>query len=341
MFSFNYIWVFILLPLPFILRRFSKPYQEERPAIQTPFFNELVELSGQEPGSGSMIRQQSLLRQIITAFGWVLLVAALARPQWIEQPIIKEVPTRDLLLGIDLSGSMQTEDFTSKNGKKINRLAAVKEVLDDFLKRRKGDRAGLIFFGSAPFIQAPFTEDLELCRELLKEAQVGMAGPKTAFGDTIGLAINMFKESTVKDKLLIVLTDGNDTSSKVEPVKAAQIAHDNSIVIYSVAVGDPQTAGEKKLDEKTLKNVAHTTGGHYFWAGDRRNLEKIYEKIDALSTHEIETMSYRPKRDLYYWPLGMVVLLSLLTNLFRVGRMMNIKHRTSNAQHRTKRESNE
>ncbi|MCK5915058.1 MAG: VWA domain-containing protein, partial [Deltaproteobacteria bacterium] len=286
MFSFAYIWVFLLLPLPFILRWFSKPYQEERPAIQAPFFDELVELSGQKPGSGSIVPKQPWLRQLITTFCWILLVAALARPQWIEPPIVKEIPTRDLLLGIDLSGSMQTEDFTSKNGKKINRLAAVKEVLDDFLKRRKGDRAGLIFFGSAPFVQAPFTEDLELCRELLKEAQVGMAGPKTAFGDTIGLAINMFKESTVKDKLLIVLTDGNDTHSKVEPVKAAQIAHDNNIVIYSVAVGDPEAAGEEKLDEKTLKNVAHTTDGHYFWAGDRKELEIIYEKIDALSTHE-------------------------------------------------------
>ncbi len=147
-----------------------------------------------------------------------------------EQAIVKEIPTRDLLLGVDLSGSMSTEDLTTKKGKKISRLDAVKEVLDSFLERRKGDRVGLIFFGSAPFIQVPFTEDLELCRELLAEAQVGMAGPKTAFGDTIGLAINMFKESTVKDKLLIVLTDGNDTASKVEPVKASQIASDNDIV---------------------------------------------------------------------------------------------------------------
>lgn len=316
MFTFTYIWVFLLLPLPFLLRKLTKPHQEERPAIQTPFFDELVELSGQEPGSGSIVRKQPLLRQLITGLCWVLLVTALARPQWIEPPLVKEIPTRDLLLGIDLSGSMSTEDFTSKNGKKVDRLTAVKEVMDDFLMRRSGDRAGFIFFGSAPFIQAPFTEDLKLCRELLKEAQVGMAGPKTAFGDTIGLAINMFKESTVKDKLLIVLTDGNDTSSKVEPVKAAQIAADNDIVIYCVAVGDPQAAGEEKLDEKTLKNVAQTTNGHYFWAGDLPELEKIYQKIDELSTHEIETISYRPKRELYYWPLGMVVLLSLLMHLF-------------------------
>jgi Ca-activated chloride channel family protein len=220
---------------------------------------------------------------------------------------------------------MQTEDFTSREGKKIDRLAAVNEVLDEFLKRRKGDRVGLIFFGSAPFIQAPFTEDLKLCRELLREAQVGMAGPKTAFGDTIGLAIKMFKESTVKDKLLIVLTDGNDTASKVEPVKAARIAADNDIVIYCVAVGDPQAVGEEKLDEKTLKDVAQSTGGYYFRAEDRAELEKIYEKIDELSTHEIETVSYRPRLDLYYWPLGLAVVLTLLMHLLRIGRRISIK----------------
>ncbi len=326
MFSFSYIWVFLLLPLPIVLHKLTKPYQEERVAVQTPFFDELVEISGQVPGSGSIVRKQPLLRQIITAFCWVLLLAALARPQWIEQPIIKEVPTRDLLLGVDLSGSMQTEDFTSKEDKKITRLAAVKEVLDDFLERRKGNRVGLIFFGSAPFIQAPFTEDLELCRELLAEAQVGMAGPKTAFGDTIGLAINMFKESTVKDKLLIVLTDGNDTSSKVEPVKAAQIASDNDIVIYTVAVGDPQAVGEEKLDEKSLRNVAKTTNGYFFRADDRKELEEIYEKIDELSTHEIETTSYRPRIDIYYWPLGIAIVLSLLMHLFRAVKKTNVQH---------------
>ena len=317
MFSFSYIWVFLLLPFPLVLRKLAKPYQEERPAVRTPFFDELLELSGQVAGSGSIVRKQPVLRQIITACCWILLLAALARPQWIELPIVKEVPTRDVLLAVDLSGSMQTEDFISKKGKRVTRLEAVKEVLDEFLTRRKGDRIGLVFFGSAPFIQAPFTEDLELCRELLAEAQVGMAGPKTAFGDTIGLAINMFKESTVTDKLLIILTDGNDTSSKVEPVKAAQIASDNDIVIYTVAVGDPEAVGEEKLDEKTLQNVASTTDGYFFRAGDRTELEKIYKKIDALSSHKIETIRYRPRIDMYYWPLGLAIILSLVMHGFR------------------------
>lgn len=320
MLSFSYIWVFFLLPLPLLLYMFTKPHQEERQAVRVPFFDELVELSGRQPGSGAVVRRQPLLRQIIAAVCWVLLVAALARPQWIEQPIVKEVPSRDLLLGIDLSGSMKTEDFTARDGKRINRLAAVKEVLQDFLEQRRGDRVGLVFFGSAPFTQVPFTEDLELCRELLMEAQIGMAGPKTAFGDTIGLAINMFQKSTVKDKVLIVLTDGNDTRSRVEPVKAAEIAADNDIIIHTVAVGDPQAAGEEKLDEKTLQSVAKITDGSYFWAGDREKLARIYDKIDALGTHEIETISYRPRLDLYFYPLGLAIVLSLILHGFRAAQ---------------------
>jgi Ca-activated chloride channel family protein len=312
MFIFANAWLFFLLPLPLVLRWLIPPYQEKLPAVRAPFFDDLVALSGQTPSSGAIIRKQPLFRQVLVSLCWILLVAALAKPQWVEPPIVKQIPSRDLLLGVDLSGSMNTEDFIAADGKKCSRLVAVKGVLDDFLKRRKGDRVGLIFFGTEPFIQAPFTEDLDTCRELMREAAVGMAGPKTALGDTIGLAINMFKKSTVKDKLLILLTDGNDTSSKLDPEKAASIAKDEDIVIYTVAVGDPEAVGEQKLDDKTLKAVARMTGGYYFWGGDRAELEKIYTRIDQLSTHKVESISYRPKVDLYFWPLAVAVVLSLL-----------------------------
>ncbi|WP_428563821.1 MAG: VWA domain-containing protein [Solidesulfovibrio sp. DCME] len=320
MFIFANIWLFVLLPLPLVFRRLARPYREERPAVLVPFFDELAALSGQSPGDGAVVRAQPLARQIVAGLCWVLLVAAMARPQWVEPPVVKEVPSRDVLLGVDLSSSMDTEDFTTADGTKSSRLDAVKGVLDDFLKRRKGDRVGLIFFGTAPFIQAPFTEDLETCRELMREAQVGMAGPKTAIGDAIGLAITMFKDSTVKDKLLILLTDGNDSSSKLEPQKAAAIAKDDGIVIDTVAVGDPTAVGEQKLDVKTLQGVAAATGGAYYWAGDGPGLEKIYTQIDALSTHQIETIRYRPKVDLYDWPLAAVLVLSMLLLAGRIVR---------------------
>ena len=312
MFTFAYPWLFLLLPLPLMVHWLVSPWRDRQQAVHIPFFDELVALSGEIPGSGSIIRRRTWLPTVVLSLCWVLLVAALARPQWIEPPVIKEVPSRDLLLGVDLSASMLTEDFTSADGQKTDRLTAVKEVLDDFLWRRKGDRVGLILFGTAPFIQAPFTQDLDTVRELMREAQVGMAGPKTAFGDAIGLAITLFRQSRMKDKLLIMLTDGNDTSSRLEPEKAAAIASDEDIVIHAVGLGDPRAAGEQKLDEETLKAVARSTGGDYFWAGDRSSLDQIYQRIDRLSTHKIERISVRPRLDLYYWPLAAVIVLSVL-----------------------------
>ena len=176
-------------------------------------------------------------------------------------------------------------------------------MLNDFLTKREGDR-GADFFGSAPFVQAPFTEDLKVCRQLLDEAQVKMAGPQTAFGDALGLAITVFDRSTVPERMLIALTDGNDTASKVPPAKASEIAKDKGIVIHTVSVGDPKAAGEDALDVDALKAVATTTGGIYAHAEDRAQLESIYEQIDKLETRKAETITHRPRHDVYWWPLA-------------------------------------
>jgi Ca-activated chloride channel homolog len=207
---------------------------------------------------------------------------------------------------------MQTQDFTDSAGKKVDRLTAVKEVLNEFLRRRQGDRVGLIFFGTAPFVQAPFTEDLAVCRELLDEAQVGMAGPQTALGDAIGLAITLFEHSSAKEKVLIALTDGNDTSSKILPTKAAEIAKEKGIVIHTVAVGDPTAVGEEAFDVETLKKVATTTGGLYSFAADQGRLDEIYQRLDQIETRQAESISYRPRIDIYYLPLAIALLVSFL-----------------------------
>ena len=225
---------------------------------------------------------------------------------------------RDLLLAVDLSGSMETKDFQNAKGETVDRLSAVKEVLDDFLARRQGDRVGLIFFGSAPFVQAPFTEDLKVCRQLLDEAQVKMAGPQTALGDALGLAINVFDRSPVKQRVLIALTDGNDTASQVPPAKAAQIAKDKGIVIHTIAVGDPSAAGEDALDVETLQGIANESGGIYAHAGNRKQLEEIYDKIDALETRQAETISHRPKRDVYWWPLAIGLVVSMFQHIVQL-----------------------
>jgi Ca-activated chloride channel family protein len=263
-----------------------------------------------------VVVRPALIQRIFLWVAWLCVVLALARPQWLERPIIKALPTRDLLLAVDLSGSMDTQDFTDAAGQRVDRLTAVKEVLDDFLARRKGDRVGLSFFGSAAFVQAPFTEDLDACRTLLDEAQVRIAGPKTAFGDAIGLALTIFEhDKDIRDRVLIALTDGNDTGSQVSPIRAAEIARDRHITIHTVAVGDPTAAGEEKLDEETLKAVAATTGGRYSHANDRAALADIYAQLDALRTRNVQTVSHRPRRELFHWPLGVGLLLSLAYHL--------------------------
>src|SRR5262245_2837717 len=302
-FTLAYPWVLLLLPLPLAVYWLTSPHQETREGLVVPFIDRLAVQTGQAPAEGAVVMRGGWLRTVALVLGWICVVIALSRPQIIEPPVTKQIPVRDMLLAVDLSGSMATEDFTDATGKKVDRLTAVKEVLDDFLSKRKGDRVGLIFFGSAPFVQAPFTEDLKVCRELLDEAQVKMAGPQTAFGDALGLAITVFDRSQVKDRVLIALTDGNDTSSKVPPDKAAEIARDKGIVIHTVAVGDPRAAGEDALDVDALKNVASVTGGLFAHAADRAQLNEIYGKLDKLETHKAETVSHRPRRDIFWWPL--------------------------------------
>jgi len=318
MLTFAYPWVLLLLPLPVLIYWFSPPHREPRESLVVPFLSRLAVETGEEPGLGAIVMHGRWLRTISVTLGWICIVVALARPQVIEPPITKNVPVRDLLLAIDLSGSMETRDFKNAKGQTVDRLTAVKQVLDDFLAKRKGDRVGLILFGTAPFVQAPFTEDLKVCRELLDEAQVKMAGPQTAFGDALGLAITLFKRSQVKSRVLIALTDGNDTSSKVPPVKAAEIAKDNGIVIHTVAVGDPRAAGEDALDEETLKNVATTTGGSYAHADDHAQLAAIYQQLDRLETHKVETVSHRPKRDVFWWPLAAGLVIGVLQHTLQL-----------------------
>jgi Ca-activated chloride channel family protein len=316
MISLAYPWLLLLLPLPWLLSRLLPQHRETRNGLNVPFLDRLAEVTGQIPGESSVVLHGRWPRFAAVLVAWTCTVTALARPQWIEPPITKTLPVRDLLLAVDLSGSMDTKDFTNAKGEKIQRLAAVKEVLSGFLSRQKGERVGLIFFGTAPFVQAPFTEDIDVCRELLNEAQVNMAGPQTAFGDAIGLAINVFDRSTAPERVLIALTDGNDTSSKVPPIKAAEIAKDKGIIIYTVAVGDPRAVGEDLLDEQTLKTVASTTGGMYSFAADRMQLDAVYQRLDELQTHKEQTVSYRPWLDIYDWPLGIGLAFTLIYHAF-------------------------
>jgi Ca-activated chloride channel family protein len=243
---------------------------------------------------------------------FVLVVAAAARPELVLPPLQKTESARDLLLAVDISSSMNTTDFTDPQGSKIQRLDAVKLVLRDFIARRPGDRIGLLVFGDAPHLQAPFTLDHDLCRELLREVQVGMAGPRTMIGDAIGLAVKLFDKSQAPQKVVVLLTDGNDTGSRVPPRKAADIAKGHGITIHTVGIGDPATRGSDIVDAGTLAAIAEETGGATFMALDRAELEGIYRKLDEIEKVELKTETYRPRRPLFQWPLGTAVVLLVL-----------------------------
>lgn len=305
-------WLLLLLPLPLLLRRLLPAYREDRRALRLPWFQRIARLSGQNPRRDSGVIRTPRWQGLALLLLWALLVLAMARPQQLEPPISKTLPTRDLLLLVDLSGSMETQDFTNTKGQQVSRLDAVKEVLDEFLTRREGDRVGLILFGNAAFVQLPFTQDLDLARLLLEEAEVRMAGPRTAFGDAIGLAITLFERSQLQQRLIIALTDGNDTGSRLPPAEAARVARDKQIQIHVVGVGDPSAVGEEKFDQRALEDVAKTTGGRYFHADDRQRLQEIYTELDRMDTRQVESLSHQPRSDLFHWPLAAFLLLSLL-----------------------------
>ena len=314
MYSLSYPWLLLLVLVPPVLRRLLPAYREARPALAVPWFRRMADLLGQTPARGAEVARAGRLELLFLWLLWALLVVAIARPQYLEPPVSRTLPTRDLMLLVDLSGSMETADFNNAAGETVDRLTAVKEVLDEFLTRREGDRVGLIVFGNAAFTQVPFTQDLEAARILLEETRVRMAGPRTAFGDAIGLAITLFEESEVEDRVVIALTDGNDTGSRVPPAEAARIAEDRGISIHVIGVGDPAAVGEEKLDEEALRTVATTTGGRYFHAADRDELQEIYAELDRIGTREVETATYRPRRDLFHWPLAVFLVLSLLVH---------------------------
>lgn len=325
MIVFEHIWILALLPLPLVVRKLLPPFEDVRQAVRVPLFDVLVDSLGATPSKGAVVRKRTPWQAIVYVIVWTSVLVALARPQWLQPPVVQEIPTRDLLLAIDLSGSMETADFQNASGENVDRLTAVKEVLDDFLANRQGDRVGMIVFGTGAFVQIPFTQDLDVCRELLDQTAVRMAGPRTAFGDAIGLGITLFQRSELEDKVLIALTDGNDTGSKVPPSEAARIAADNGIVIHTIGVGDPTAAGEEKFDEQVLKDVASETGGRYFFAGDRDELKEIYAELDRLDQRKVETISHQPKQDYFFIPVAVGFLVSLTYFLVRSFRLRRRK----------------
>jgi Ca-activated chloride channel family protein len=305
----------LLLPVPLLLRLLPA-FKHSRDSVKVPFFQKLLDLSEEAPRTGAVVVTRSGLQVFLVGFTWLCLVAAAAKPEWVGTPVEQTRSARDLMIAVDLSGSMQATDFTRPGGERIDRLQAVKLVLEELSQQRESDRLGLIVFGSAPFLQAPFTEDHDTWEKLLQETEIGMAGQSTVFGDAIGLAIHLFDESDTENRVLIMLTDGNDTGSKVPPVDAARVAASYGIRIYTIAIGDPTTIGEEALDIETLQRVAEHTNGAYFQAVDSEQLEAAYRSIAELEPELYETTSFRPRYSMHYVPLAASMVLYMIYHVF-------------------------
>ncbi len=322
MIHFEWPWLLLALPLPLLMRwLLPAKMTVEQAALKVPF---LDDFSG---GKTKAVSQNKKWPLILAGIAWVLLVIACTRPQWLGEPIEQAVSGRDLMLAVDLSGSMEVQDFVI-NKRAVDRLTAIKWVASDFINRRVGDRLGLILFGTQAYLQTPLTFDRKTVMTLLNESAIGLAGDNTAIGDAIGLAIKRLKDQPENSRVLILLTDGANTAGEVTPLKAAELAAANKLKIYTIGVGADEMIvrsffGNRKvnpsqdLDEDTLVKIAESTGGRYFRARNADELNNIYMLLDKLEPVEKDKQFFRPRTDLFYWPLALALLLAGLVGISR------------------------
>ena len=315
-------WMLVLAPLPLLVRLLAPTASSRDPALRAPFFEEWRSLSAREARGPGTNRAPLLLLWLT----WLLLLVAAARPVWIGEAVELPDSGRDLMLAVDISGSMRIEDMRA--GKElVPRLHAVKAVGAQFIERRRGDRLGLVLFGSNAYVQSPLSFDTATVERFLREAQIGFAGQETAIGDAIGLAVKRLKERPAESRVLILLTDGQDTASSVTPLDAARLAANLDIRIYTIGIGadeltlpglfgssfgSRQVNPSAELDEEGLQEIANLTGGRYFRARDPQELAGIYALLDELEPVEQATNTYRPRQALGYLPLLGALSLSFL-----------------------------
>ena len=316
-------WALLALPLPLLVWWFAPPVSvASRRALVVPELKPYSALSA--TGHAPPLRDW---RWWLLSLIWLLMVAAACRPQWIGEPVTSIASGRDLMLCIDISGSMREQDLYA-DGQPRSRIDVVKQVAQEFVDRREGDRVGLIMFGSQAYVQTPLTFDHQTVRHFLAEAAVGLAGRSTAIGDAIGLGIKRLRDRPQQSRVLILLTDGANSAGVVEPLEAARVAAENEIRIHTIGVG-AEAGGQRslfglrvqrsELDEQTLQAIANRTGGQYFRARDARELQSIYAAIDELEPIETDDEVFRPFIELFPWPMGSALLLllmfALMTNL--------------------------
>ncbi len=321
MLEFQWPVVFYLAILPLVVWLLPSVKQASITTVKVPFFTNFWQ-------SLSSINEQSKWwLKLLAIVAWLLFIVAAAKPVWIGDAVALPVEGRDLMLAVDVSGSMQETDMKI-NGREVDRLTMIKYVAGDFIERRKGDRIGLILFGQQAYLQTPLTFDRRTVNTLLSESIIGIAGKATAIGDAIGLAVKRVRKTTDNNRILILLTDGQNTAGEIQPLKAAELAAQEGLKVYTIGIGADEVyrrtlLGNRRinpsldLDEATLKKIAEMTGGRYFRARNTKDLNNIYAILDELEPLAKEDEFYRPTQTLFYWPLTFAMLLLLTVFGFR------------------------
>ena len=317
MFEFIWIWALAMLPLPLLVYRLSKPAKQPA-AIRLP---KLPADLGQQQRSSRWL-------MILMATAWLCLVAALSRPVWYGDPIEITPEHRDMMLAVDLSGSMSIKDMITDDGKAIDRLTAVKDVLHDFIGERSGDRLGLVLFANHAYLQTPLTFDRDTVQQQLDRTVLGLIGQSTAIGEGLGIATKTFIDSEAPQRVIVLLSDGANTAGVIEPLEAAELAARSDVTIYTVGVGAEEMEQRtffstrtvnpsQDLDEKMLTRIAEMTGGQYFRARNPQELEQIYQMIDQLEPINTAQQTWRPRQELFRFPLALSLLLSVIVVFMR------------------------
>ena len=326
MFEFHWPLAFLLLPLPWLYRRWLPAAETRSAALQVNFIERLQALAplsveGSSPG-----------RKWPYVLIWLLLVCAAARPQWLGEPLPTASSGRDMMLAVDLSGSMEFRDM-QLDDQEVNRLTLVKQLLGEFVQRRRGDRLGLVLFGSQAYVQAPLTHDRQAIADWLDESFIGLAGRETAIGDAIGLSIKRLQTEPAASRVLVLISDGANTAGSVSPLRAARLAAEHQIRIFTIAIGADapaqdsvfsflglQTDPSIELDEDSLREIAELTGGEYFRARSADDMEAIYQRLDQLEPALRAGLPDREATPLYVWPLGLAFILSMALSALVVQR---------------------
>ena len=315
MINFELPWLFIALPLPIIMYLLPAKNTSSVAALKIPQL-----ISG--INSGVQIDNKNRLPLVILSIVWSLLVISATQPQWLGDAV--DIPTegREMMIAVDLSGSMQIEDMQI-NGRSADRLTMLKVVLGNFIQRRVGDRLGLILFADDAYMQTPMTYDRKTVNQMLDESVLGLVGKKTAIGDAIALAAKRFDNKEDSNRVLLLLTDGQNTAGKITPEEALELAVAKNITIYTIGIGadsmiqrslfgNRRVNPSSELDEKSLQNIADKTNGRYFRARDSQGMEDIYHLLDELEPVEQEQQQMRPLTALFQWPLAAAFILSIL-----------------------------